>query len=249
MKSRVKNPPWFRPRKTRLPAPLNLSSVGGMRAQKLRREILAVPVILILLAVATSPFTGGILIKREASLIVDDTLAGLQSSGETMLNVSSSFVQTLDALHSDNESQRRQLLQQIEKNSQEVDSFLQGYATSVTDREDQENLKQLVERRKRYRATRSEVLGLAVQGNLPLARQLFQSRLLPQYRDYAQALDTVVRYNIDQAKQRGARITRFCSLFQNIQGALLIFFAIYAFLVPLLMFLDRMRTREVVADV
>lgn len=220
-----------------------------MRAHKLRRDILAVPVILLLLAVATSPFTGGILIKREASLIVDDTLAGLQSSGETMLNVSSSFAQTLEVLHAENESQRRQLLQQIEKNTLEVDGFLHGYATSVTDQEDQANLRRLVDRRKLYRGTRSEVLALAVQGSLQQAQQLFKAKLLPQYRDYAQALDTVVRYNIDQAKHRGARITRFCSLFQYIQGALLIFFAIYAFFVPLLMFLDRLRTREVVADV
>ena len=51
-----------------------------------------------LLVIATSPFLTVVLIKRQASQIVNDTLVGLTSSGLANINISEGFVETALAI-------------------------------------------------------------------------------------------------------------------------------------------------------
>lgn len=207
------------------------------------------PLMALLLTVATSPFTAVLLIKREASAIVDDTMAGLQAAGAAQLAMTQSFTDTISALSATNREIQQRLLRDISERTAKVDARLKDYSRGVRGLEEQAMFNRVVESRKHYRETRSKVLAMAAEGRLSEARSIFDATMIHEYREYADALGKVVSANLAEADLRGSRIMKVCTTLQFVEGLLLVFFVLYAFFVPAALLLERLQARGRVSEI
>jgi len=196
--------------------------------------------LVLLLLIATSPLTTALLIKRQAHQLVNDTLVGLVSSGQADINISKGFLETMFAIQTTNESVRQQFISEISELSAQTDGELKRYETSIFDQTDAANYQRLVESRAKFREVRESVIALLEENKRREARILYRKEGLPRFRSHLEAIDTMLQYNLSQAKERGESITRLCNISLAVQLALVAFFFIYAFFVPLVALLERL---------
>ncbi len=204
--------------------------------------------VVILLAVATSPFWTVMFIRQQATRMVDDSLVGLTTSGLANLSIAESFLETSLVVSTTDPATRDRNLEQITAIMHRTDQQLDAYRVAIDDATDRQNYEQLLERRAQFRETRGKVFELLKQGKRDEALQLYNSKGLQEFHRYLEALDRLVQYNVDDAKAAGEKVTRWCNFLLIIQGVLVVFFFVYAFYVPLLAFLERVTTRQDVVE-
>lgn len=222
----------------------NLSPHDQMKQASVRRAVLTVLAAVVLLVIATSPFWTAILIKWQAKRIVEDTMVGLTTSGRANLNIAEGFVETWVAINATEQGQRQAAVDQIAKLSAVTDQQLASYRSTIVDPVDRRNLDNLVQSRATFRATRQRVIDLLNEGKRDEAVSLFQKQGLPEFQTYMGALNPILQYNVDEAKERGTQILHLCNVIMVVQGLLVIFFFIYAFFVPLTLVLEKLWRRE-----
>jgi hypothetical protein len=210
----------------------------------LRRIVLATIAGIILLAIATSPFTSMFVVRRLASEIVNDSLTGLTLSSEITLNISDGFLETSLAMNSLSGVERRIYVQRIEKKTANTDARLKAYEKEISNAHERLAFDQLVSSRREYRAVRDEILKLLDREERGKAEELFRGRCTPLFNTYLQAVERLVNFNIHDSTERGAHIVRVANNFLIVQGLLLVFFCVYAFFVPALTFYERMSRRS-----
>jgi hypothetical protein len=199
----------------------------------------------ILLAIATSPFTTMFVVRRLASGIVNDSLTGLTLSSEMTLNISDGFLETSLAMNASSPAERKIYIERVEKKVKETDQRLQSYEREISNAEERMAFDHLVSSWLAYRKSRDEIFKLLDQGQQQPAEDLFRKQGMPLFNEYLRALEGLVNFNIHESTERGARIVHLANQFLVIQGILLIFFCIYAFFVPALTFYERLSRRSV----
>lgn len=211
----------------------------------LRRAVMTSIAAVILLAIATSPFTTMFIVRRLAAGIVNDSLTGLTLSSEMTLNISDGFLETSLAMNATSPAERKIYIDRVEKKVKETDERLRTYEHEISNGEERMAFDHLTRSRLEYRKIRNEMFRLLDQGQHPQAEELFRKQGMPLYNEYLRSLETLVNFNIHESTERGARIVHLANQFLVIQGILLVFFCVYAFFVPALTFYERLSRRSV----
>jgi hypothetical protein len=209
-----------------------------------RNRLYLVAAVLALLLIVTSPVTTVWLIRREATMIVSDSLQGLTTSSLATMNVSEGFLQTALAVNG-GAVDKDGLVARIEETSREVDKQYEGHRETLDEEGERQAFDRMLEARREYRATRQAVIGLLGEGRTEEAAKLFEGTCVRQFQAYADALGVVVEHNAAEAKARGEEIIRMCHVLMIIQMLLLVFFFIYGFFVPLTAVWERLTRRQV----
>jgi len=220
-----------------------------MKESVFRRTALGTLAVVLLLVIATSPFTTALLVKQQASRIVYETLPGLTTSGLAEISVSEGFLDASLAFAASNETDRQRFFARMSERSRNADAQLQTYEAAIRHPTDRQNYNRLIQRRAEWRQTRQKMMELLSQGNREQALHLYNSEGLAQSQAYLEALDHLFHYNVNVARMRGVQIVRFCNVFMVVQSVLLIFFFIYAFYVPLIALLERLTGTHVEPDI
>jgi chemoreceptor-like protein with four helix bundle sensory module len=220
-----------------------------MKESAFQRTALGTFAVVLLLVIATSPFTTVLLVKRQASRIVYETLPGLTTSGLAEISISEGFLDTSLAFAATNEADRQRFLARMAERSRNADVQLQTYEAAISNPADRENYDRLRQRRSEWRQTRQKMMELLGQGNREQALRLYNTEGLIQSQAYLEALDRIFQYNVNEARMRGAQILRLCNIFMIVQAVLLCFFFVYAFYVPLIALLERLTGTHVEPDI
>lgn len=214
-----------------------------------QRTALGVVAAILLLVIATSPLWTALLIKWHASRIVDDTLLGVTTSALANVNVTEGFLETALAINATNQSERQKYLDQIDERTRSTDWNLQQYKPGIRDDTDRKNYEHLLASRTQFRQTRQQVFALLAQDKRAEAERIFNAEGLGEYQVYLEALNSLVRYNMDEAAVRGTQIQRLANILIGVQIVFLIFFIVYAFFVPLITLLERLTRKQIVDDI
>ena len=114
-----------------------------MKESGLQRTALGTLAVVLLLVIATSPFSTVLLVKRQASRIVYETLPGLTTSGLAEISVSEGFLDASLAFAADNETDRQRFLARMAERSRNADAQLQAYEAAIRAPADRENYNRL----------------------------------------------------------------------------------------------------------
>jgi Four helix bundle sensory module for signal transduction len=215
----------------------------NMKSDSAKRLFLAASVMALLLIV-TSPVTTVWLIRHEATRIVSDSLQGLTTSSLATMNVSEGFLETVLAVHS-GQVDAETLVSRLEASTRLVDEQYMAHRETLGGVTEIRAFERMLEARKEYRATRQQVISLIREGKSAEASDLFKSRCVNDFQDYADALGLVVERNANEAKSRGEQIILLCHVLMIVQVLLLGFFFIYGFFVPLTALWERLTRRPV----
>jgi hypothetical protein len=220
-----------------------------MKIKKIRTAAVIAGAAVTLLLLATSPLWTAILVKRQAFLIVNDSLHSLTASSLANINVSDGFLEMTIALSTNDPVVRDANLEKIVELTNQTSTILSNYARMTTNQEERSNYEWLIQQRSIFNKTRQKTIDLLVQGKREDAVQLFSQVALKEFQEYKEAVNRVVRANVNEAGSRGKQILRLCNNLMIFQGVLLVFFCIYAFLAPMLTVLDKIVTKDVVKDI
>lgn len=219
-----------------------------MKTRAFKQSLWTFLAIVVLLLVATSPFSTVLLVKWHASRIVNDTMAGLSSSGTAHSNIAEGFVETAILIASTNAVERQQLFAEVTKLSQSTDLNLREYEKSITAPAERAAYDELIRHRQEFRRTRQRVVELLNENRRDDAVKLYYQEALPQFRTYMQSMDRIITSGANEARLRGNQILRLCNIMMVLQGILLLFFFVYAFFVPLAAVLEKLSQKESVKD-
>lgn len=221
-----------------------------MKQRGFRETTLGVSVAVLLLIIATSPFWAVMVIRQKAIQIVDDSLSGLAASSLATVSMSDGFMELSLAFATKDLAARARQFDQIRKVTVNTDEALKQYEQSVNDPAEQADLNQLIQARGEFRRTRERVIQLLGEGRDAEAAAEFNDVGLKQFVGYKAAINRLVQHNAEEARDRGTTIRQLCTLLLFLQGILLVFFVIYAFLVPMVALFERFSSgSEVVRDI
>ncbi len=221
-----------------------------MKQRGFRETTFGVSVAVLLLIIATSPFWAVMVIRQKAVQIVDDSLSGLAASSLASVSMSDGFMELSLAFATKDPVGRTRQFEQIKKVTLATDEALRQYEQSVNDPQEREDLNQLVRARGEFRHTRELVIRLLGENRDAEAAAEFNNVGLQQFVAYKAAINRLVQHNAEEARNRGTTIRQLCTLLLFLQGILLVFFVIYAFLVPMVALFERYGTgSEVVRDI
>lgn len=152
-------------------------------------------------------------LKRNATLIVNDTLPGLSFAGEANAYLADAS-RTLMIIQTDDPAKRRAIHDEIDGLSQRTSGYLERYAGQIYSDEDRKNYQKLLDERKTYLKIRDEILRLALAGEKNAAMMLYTQSLVPAHRRVKNAGDAVFEYNMRQGEIRGRNILALCTATQ-----------------------------------
>lgn len=213
-----------------------------MKRTHYRDTSIGVLAAVILLLVATSPFWAVMVIRQQATRIVDDSLRGLAASSLATVTMSDGFLEMALALATTDPAVRAKQFEQVDKLTVSTDASLKLYETSVDNAREREDFQRLVEARSEFRQTRQQVIEMLSSGKRDEAVKFYNRVGLPQFVAYKDAINRLVQHNADEARERGTTILRLCNVLLILQGILLVFFFIYAFFVPLVTLYEKLTT-------
>jgi glycosyltransferase involved in cell wall biosynthesis len=171
----------------------------------------------ILLALAVLFFVGALQffsvsqLKRDAHLIVVDTLPGLSYAGSANFSLSQSFSRTLLMVLTVEPEQRALYQNEMLKFSEQTTKSLESYKLSIFSEKDRKIFEQLVARRGYYLEVRERILELLNNNQQEQAIALCQGSLLPAYNLYKESGENLLEYNMREGRQRGESIMRVSS--------------------------------------
>ena len=152
-------------------------------------------------------------LKRNAELIVDDTLPGLTFAGEANAYLADAS-RTLLLIVTENPQRRQEMRDEIKALSQRTTGYLENYKKCIFEAEDQANYQALLKERSDYIQIRERVIALALEGKKGDALALYDDSLVPAHKRVKSAGDRVFEYNMRQGEVRGRRILRICQMTQ-----------------------------------
>ena len=196
----------------------------------------------LLLFIATSPLWTVLLLREQASLIVNDSLQELSTSSLIKISMSDGFFEMANVLASSDPKFRIEKLAEIDRKTGEVDLLFKQYEATLENSEDRERYARLVKQRAAFHQTRQQTVELVQAEKRDEAIRLYNQTGLAQFHDYMDTIDEIVKDNITEARDRGDVISKLCRRLLFLQGGLVIFFAIYAFFVPMITVLERLST-------
>ncbi len=156
-------------------------------------------------------------LKRQAGLIVNDTLPGLSYAGEANAYIVDASRTLLFVMDKDPQK-RQEILEQIDTFSARTTKYLTLYRQSIYGDEDWTNFQVLIRERARYIQVRQRILNLASQGKENEAMVVYNESLLPIHKIVKDAADKLFEYNMRQGEARGKRIMAFCTVTQIVLG-------------------------------
>lgn len=215
-----------------------------MNPSLLPRRALAGLAAFILLAVATSPFWTLLIIRGHASRITNDTLPSLIATSLASASISVAFLETTLAVATEDSASQGRYLAQLVAQTRKTDEELNAYATLIDDASDRRYYDRLLDHRRQYRATRDAVIVLLNEGKRAEAMRLFHETGLAQFKAYITALNQLREHTIAEAGQRSRQIMGWCYFLLVVQGALLVYFFVYGFFVPLVAVLEKITARS-----
>jgi hypothetical protein len=180
----------------------------------------------ILLVIGTAGFLSVEHIKRNAWLVVEDTLVGLRDSSMVNADLVESFNSMVLLNMADTPAERQHCREDFQRYNVEVSAFVTAYSDSIFTGEDQANYQHLLACRREYLKIHRQIFDLVDAGKYFDAKQLFQTSFMPAYMDYKAAASRVMKYNADEGKSRGEIILQVCTVTQFfIAGAGIVLFA------------------------
>jgi methyl-accepting chemotaxis protein len=171
-------------------------------------------ILLVLLFVGGLGYVSVSQLKRNARLIVDDTLPGLTYAGSANATLAQAYNNLLLFLTTDDAEERSVFAKAVTDISTETTQSLTNYSKSIFDAEDRRLFDQLISRREKYLKIRVDVMSSAAEGRQPDALRQFKIALKPAYEDYRTAGEALLNYNVQVGAARGREITTICNLTQ-----------------------------------
>jgi hypothetical protein len=220
-----------------------------MKNKKIKNNTVIVITAIVLLLLSTSPLWTAILIKRQALLVVEDSLHNLIASTLANINVSDGFLEMTVALSTSDQKVRNENLIRITELMNKTSLILHTYGKTIKDPEERRNYEKLLQKRSIFNLTRQKAIDLLVQEKHEEAIQVFNQEVLKEFHEYKDAVNRIVHDNVNEAGRRGRQILQLCNFLMIFQGVILVFFSIYAFVVPMLTVLDKVVTKDVVKDI
>jgi hypothetical protein len=154
-------------------------------------------------------------LKRNADLIVNDTLPGLSFGGQANAYLADAS-RTLLLIVTENPGRRQAIRQEIQALSQRTSGYIEKYKNSIFEAEDRANYQALLKERADYIQIRERVIELAFAGKKDEALALYDESLVPAHKRVKSAGDKVFEYNMRQGETRGRSIMAICTATQII---------------------------------
>jgi hypothetical protein len=185
---------------------------------------------IVLMLIGALGFVSLNILKQQASLIVHDTLPGLSYAGEANAYIGDAS-RTLMFITDEDPEHRKQIREDMTGFSARTTKYLNLYRTQINTEEDSTNFQALIHLRSSYIHIRNHVLDLASQGKEKEALVIFNETLMPAHLQVKKAGDRLFEYNMEQGRERGERIMKFCTMTQVLLAvASVVIFAVGFFL-------------------
>jgi methyl-accepting chemotaxis protein len=168
--------------------------------------------VILLLAGAAGYFSVSQL-KRNAELIVDDTLPGLSFGGAANAYLADAS-RTLLLIVTDDPDRRREIRQEMETLSRRTTGYLEQYKKFIFEPGDKANYETLLKERSDYIQIREQVVALALAGKRNEALALYNDTMVPAHKRVKEAGDKLFEYNMRQGEARGRKIMGICTVTQ-----------------------------------
>jgi CHASE3 domain sensor protein len=170
---------------------------------------------LLLLLVGAVGFVSIGHLKRNARVIVEDTLPGLTHASTVNAELAQGYNDLMVFLLTDSPAERETRRRAIEETRQEITRHLAAYEKAIFDEtQDRGNFSRLVDRRQHCYEIRLQLMALVKQGDRAGALRVFEREYQPAYKEFREAGAAIMEYNIKQGEERGREILTICSLTQ-----------------------------------
>ncbi len=120
-----------------------------MSTEDVKSKALGLVAAIVLLTIATSPLTTILLIRWQASQIVNDSLLGVTESGLVSINSLEGLRDIESAISSPNQAELRKIEDEIAERRHDADSLWSRYETGIKDSTDRPELRTLNQRSSR----------------------------------------------------------------------------------------------------
>lgn len=160
-----------------------------------------------LLAMAALEFVVFHPLKREAELLVQDTLPGLTYSAEVNSGLDENFIRVLLLSKPQFADEREIYIQQIEQFSAHVGNLLEKYRATVLDETDRASFDAFVTARVEFAGKRTHFFSL-VRTNPEIASVQLKSELLPAFQKYNAAGKQLLAINKKIGEERSTHIIK-----------------------------------------
>jgi hypothetical protein len=172
-------------------------------------------------------------LKKDAQLIVEDTLPGLSDAGAVNASMAEGFNRVLLSLMAENPGELSRYRRELNDFSQRTTDSLDNYKQSIYSEDDRTNFNQLLERRQNFIHNREQVLALIDSQEKAKALSLFNDSLMPAYREYKTAGEKLLEFNTRQGKSRGHAILKICTSTQYVVAGIGILLFAVGFIIGL----------------
>lgn len=171
-------------------------------------------------------------LKRNAQLIVEDTLPGLAYAGAANAYVADAS-RTLQLIVTDEPDKRDAIRAEISTLSARTTGYLTDYAKQIFSEEDRRNYETLVVQRENYIKVRERVVALAMDGKRDEALAMYENELVPAHKSVKESSDRLFEYNMRQAAVRGRNIMGICTVTQISVGIMCVLVFLIGFFIGL----------------
>jgi hypothetical protein len=166
-------------------------------------------------------------LKKDAALIVENTLPELSEAGTANSSLAEAFNRTLLVIMADTPEERARYRKELKAFSEQTTQALKLYQGRKFTLGESARYDGVAERREKYVQAREQVLQLVDREKSTEAMALFKTTMLPAYLDYKSAAEKMLRSNTSEGKSRGEMILRICTVTQYVvAGAGIILFVI-----------------------
>ncbi len=209
------------------------SGIGNLFSRLFPVQGLAVSA-MILFFIGTAGFLSVDYLRKNAELIVTDTLPGLAEAGAANSSLAEAFNRTLLLLMAESPGEGAVYRKELDEFSQQTTQSLAVYEHNKFTPEELAVYNELLERREKYLAVRKEVVNLVDAQKAAEAKALCHSAMLPAYFEYKTSADNLLKFNAHQGKARGETILKICTVTQYVVAGIGIVLFVIGFTVGLL---------------
>lgn len=171
-------------------------------------------------------------LKRNAELIVNDTLPGLSFGGQANAYLADAS-RTLQLIVTENPADRQKIRDEINTLSQRTTGYLEKYKNSIYEAGDRASYQALLKERADYIQIRERVIELALAGKKAEALALYNESMVPEHKRVKSAGDQIFEYNMRQGEARGRRIMAICTATQIVVAVVSVVIFITGFFIGL----------------
>jgi glycosyltransferase involved in cell wall biosynthesis len=168
----------------------------------------------ILFIVATAGFLSVELLKRNAELIVKDTLPGLSDAGAVNSTMAQAFNRTVLLMMSAKPEERAAYRRELDAFTQQTGESLSLYQNTKFTGPEHALYTEVLKRRQNYQLARQQVLDLLDHQKQAEAVQACKTSMLPAYLEYKTAAEKLLNYDTRIGRSRGESILKICLITQ-----------------------------------